>query len=213
MPVPNHPPSCRTTTYRTRCPDCEAAVFFLSCSCGSKVFFDALGPEWREHADHCVPYLMRSLRRHMSARDLLRVVEMEALERDVPVPPEVHAQLVGAGNRAAGRVLFQVREPGAETVTIVGSLHTVQPANLKARLGIQGRMADALLGRLAKTPQTELVLRDMPDRVTGVGGEYSAFVETARPRLLGLARGQRLRVQLTPRAALRVWLVTELERL
>lgn len=215
MPAPKLRPSCRTTTYRTRCPDCDATVFFMSCTCGSKVFFDSLEPDWREHADRCVPYLMRSLRRHPSTRELRRLVEFETLTRGL-APPEVHAQLVGAENRAAGRVRFELRPPGQDSITIVANLHAVQPADLRARLRLEGRLAEALLGRLASTPQTELRLRELPDRVTGVGGEYSAVVEAARAHLLLLERGQRLRVRLRPqrlRRAVAVWVVDALERL
>jgi len=40
---------CNTRTYPTRCRYCGEAVFFFSCSCGCKVFFDALGSPWPEH--------------------------------------------------------------------------------------------------------------------------------------------------------------------
>lgn len=50
MPPPTHPRSCVTLTcYETRCPECEETVYYFSCTCGSKVFFDTLFPDWWQH--------------------------------------------------------------------------------------------------------------------------------------------------------------------
>jgi hypothetical protein len=40
---------CNTHTYRTRCRYCGEEVFYFSCDCGCKVFFDSLGSPWPEH--------------------------------------------------------------------------------------------------------------------------------------------------------------------
>lgn len=40
---------CRSRTWPTKCPSCRDPVFFFSCNCGSKVFFDSLGSPWPEH--------------------------------------------------------------------------------------------------------------------------------------------------------------------
>ena len=49
--VPTHGPGCETTTWPTDCPTCGQPVFYFSCTCGSGVFFDALGPPWPIHRD------------------------------------------------------------------------------------------------------------------------------------------------------------------
>lgn len=49
MSIPQHGEHCRTLTFRTKCKRCGDEVFFFSCTCGSKVFFDKLGPPWHEH--------------------------------------------------------------------------------------------------------------------------------------------------------------------
>lgn len=53
---PQHGWWCNAHTYPTHCKYCGAPVFFFTCDCGSKVFFDALGPPWPEH--RCAQYLM-----------------------------------------------------------------------------------------------------------------------------------------------------------
>jgi len=52
---PTHGWWCNARTYPTRCKYCGAKVFFFTCDCGSKVFFDELGWPWPEH--RCPQYL------------------------------------------------------------------------------------------------------------------------------------------------------------
>ncbi len=47
--IPNHNIYCYTKTYPTNCPTCRQPVYFFSCSCGSKVYFDDLGAPWPMH--------------------------------------------------------------------------------------------------------------------------------------------------------------------
>ena len=49
MSVPRHGLGCRTHTFPTKCRNCGDEVFFFSCTCGSRVFFDELGWPWPEH--------------------------------------------------------------------------------------------------------------------------------------------------------------------
>jgi len=45
----------RSRTFRTKCRYCGADVYFYTDECGSKVFFDDLGPPWPKH--ECQEYL------------------------------------------------------------------------------------------------------------------------------------------------------------
>ena len=47
-----HGTICNTKTFPTKCPRCSAGVFYFSCDCGSRVFFDELGEPWPVH--YCV---------------------------------------------------------------------------------------------------------------------------------------------------------------
>lgn len=44
-----HGRDCNTKTFRTTCKYCKQEVFFFSCTCGSRVFFDDLGDPWPFH--------------------------------------------------------------------------------------------------------------------------------------------------------------------
>jgi len=45
---------CNSRTFPTRCKYCGEEVFFFSCNCGCKVYFDGLGVPWPEHS--CLEY-------------------------------------------------------------------------------------------------------------------------------------------------------------
>lgn len=48
--IPSHGKWCNACTYPTTCKICGAHVFYFTCNCGCKVFFDKLGPPWPVHA-------------------------------------------------------------------------------------------------------------------------------------------------------------------
>jgi len=84
---PTHGWWCNARTYRTRCKYCGEPVFFFTCDCGSKVFFDKLGWPWPEH--HCVEYLIalygkELVERAMSVQIKLpgRLTAVDFLDRD-----------------------------------------------------------------------------------------------------------------------------------
>lgn len=49
MSVPTHSSSCRSKAFPIICKGCGVTIFYFTCSCGSKVFFDSLGYPWTEH--------------------------------------------------------------------------------------------------------------------------------------------------------------------
>ncbi len=50
---------CGSRTYPTKCPYCGREVFFFTCDCGSKVFFDSLGWPWPIH--DCTDRILRQI--------------------------------------------------------------------------------------------------------------------------------------------------------
>lgn len=53
-----HGPWCGAKTIPVKCKSCGEEVFYFSCNCGCKVFFDELGGEWPEH--YCRRYSTNS---------------------------------------------------------------------------------------------------------------------------------------------------------
>lgn len=62
---------CGAKTWRTLCPTCRAEVFYFSCDCGAKVFFDELGSPWPLH--DCDTSWTRKLKRTTSATGKIEV--------------------------------------------------------------------------------------------------------------------------------------------
>ena len=52
---------CDSKTFPTKCSHCKEAVYYFSCNCGSRVFFDQLGPPWPIH--DCDTSWTRNLKR------------------------------------------------------------------------------------------------------------------------------------------------------
>ena len=48
-----HGEHCNSKTYPTNCKQCGSKIFYFSCDCGCKVFFEELGHPWNVH--HCRP--------------------------------------------------------------------------------------------------------------------------------------------------------------
>lgn len=80
MSIPHHKPGCITKAYKTRCPKCSADVFYFSCNCGTKVFFDELGYPWDIH--NCKKGRSEEPK---SAKRVLRVKTIKPRSDDVEV--------------------------------------------------------------------------------------------------------------------------------
>ncbi len=47
--APKHGPWCNSKTIRMECKYCDKLIFYQTCDCNSKVFYDSLGPPWPKH--------------------------------------------------------------------------------------------------------------------------------------------------------------------
>jgi len=82
---PTHGWWCNARTYPTRCRHCGAKVFYFSCDCGSKVFFDSLGWPWPVH--DCVNSILQQVEISIAEEYARRVAERhERLRRGWKIP-------------------------------------------------------------------------------------------------------------------------------
>lgn len=104
MAVPTHHASCTTRAWPATCPDCTARVFYFSCSCGSKVFFDALGHPWPQHQDRCLAHGVRLLRDAdgLSLDQVTSRIEERARASGQAVPKHVRVLLRALQYRETG---------------------------------------------------------------------------------------------------------------
>lgn len=146
MPVPTHDPSCRTKVWDTSCPRCGEHVFFFLCSCGSKVFFDALGHPWPQHNDTCLAIRIHELREseRLSLDDVEQIVHAESVRRGASIPANVRTIFRSLDYQETGRGTVLTLTPGPEPREFTGTISgTNQQVNFFKRL----KLEDNIIGR------------------------------------------------------------------
>lgn len=93
MAIPYHRDSCVTKAFPTHCPDCQEDVWFFSCNCGSKVYFDQLSWPWDRHK--CKERVIREAIElvktsdRLSEEEIYRRIEMFAKERSWTISDDI----------------------------------------------------------------------------------------------------------------------------
>ncbi len=226
MPVPTHRYDCTTRLWETSCPDCDDAVYFFSCTCGSKVFFDLPDPPWNPHERRCIPYLARqaSSVEGMSLTEVRKRVDLEARRRNQPVPKKAKRMLARLANGETGGTTVLRVTPGVEgfegeTLVVTGRVHEVHEVNMYLRTGFfPSVVGKGLLGDLGKQPVVELILRGERDPDTGFLDEIAILAYEKAWRESGLRQHAHVMVEVTQyeqrtvTGGIRVWLAKRIER-
>jgi len=217
MPVPTHAASCSTKTWHTECPECHKPVFF-SCTCGSKVFFDALGDPWPHHSDTCLFAKVRELRDSDGPplHEVKDLVETEARRRQVSVPPAVAALFRASGYRETGVPTMLRLTPGVEERDFIGVITGFNPkVNFFKRFQITDNpMGRGLLGSLAKEEHFELFVKGAVNRKTGFCPQIEGFVSKKLFDAGRVGRAVQVVLRIAPRTlgAHRLWIVVALSQ-
>ena len=127
MPVPTHREDCEAQIWRTVCPDCHDTVYFFSCTCGSKVFFDLPVPPWKPHENRCIQYMIRYLRevKQLSSTDIRQMIEGYSKANDIPIPPDIHIHIIAQENRDRGKVIVLDILPSDEGCFVIGNITSI----------------------------------------------------------------------------------------
>lgn len=159
MPIPTHRDGCETQTWKTTCPDCGRPVWFLRCTCGSKVFFDALSEPWPLHKDSCPVYNVRQMiEEGHSAQSIRSLVDSLSKRLGKPVPKEVDNLLSTLG--AGGKPIIRVVLPDPSPVSVRGIVIKNDRINLLKRLNISDNQFNRkLMGEFASRSYYEVVIR------------------------------------------------------
>lgn len=203
MAVPTHRFGCTTTMWATLCPDCRDPVYFFSCSCGSRVFFDLPHHPWPPHKDRCIPYLMRYLRdvQQMSVAGVRQLLEEFALRKGLQVPQVIRRQLVVAENQETGRSTVIPILPRGEPVAAFGTVASVDSVNFVKRFATGGTVVGrALLGKLLNRAHVEVRIRGDRDPETGFIDEFSFYIASEVWRASQLRLGATVAVDLRVRS-------------
>jgi hypothetical protein len=160
MPVPTHREDCKTRTWRAYCPDCHKPVWFFSCTCGSKVFFDRKGYPWPEHRYSCPIYNIRLMMLDGSPVTQIRaLLESEARARGSSVPDDTRRFL--DKNDTSGKLYVQDILPSDQPCEIEGVVRVINQINVYKRFDIEKNpITTKILGKLALQPFLEITVRE-----------------------------------------------------
>lgn len=172
---------CGARTYPTRCRTCGAQVFYFSCECGSKVFFDSLGGSWPVH--DCV-------------QNILDQVE-------ISIQQEYARRLARQLNRRREwRPPITARQPQrGERITEVGIVREIRDVDVfeKFKVSPDSSFAVAALGEISSNDQVQITFHvdDLAaERITS----YTAFVKRSVWNSINAERGDLLRFTVDARA-------------
>jgi hypothetical protein len=170
---------CSARTYPTRCKYCHADVFFFSCNCGSKVFFDELGGLWPEHncRERWIAEFGKDLYGKMMAQQMMR----PGIQRKIQVDAGYRDRVTKSFHRPRRPEIK--RKPAEEDSIVheVGFLREViRKVDIYKVLGFERTpMASVVLGELVKETQHQITLHS-GDLSTADVASYTCFIaETA----------------------------------
>lgn len=215
MSVPNHHPGCSTTMWNTRCPDCRKPVYFFSCSCGSRLFFDVPGAPWTPHEDRCVHYMARRLEADgWSAEEAERRLLDYAAQNCLQVPDELLTSVRERGKLERAHTVYvarlgERREIAASVMAADMRVNLFRCFNLPE----DAPMSRGLLGGLGRAFHGRVRLREDEKDVRGVTAEFTALIRTELLKEEGLRQGHRVIAVLDVHAVPGrdpVWVVSDL---
>lgn len=187
---------CRTKTFPMTCKHCQQRVFFYSCDCGSRVFFETLGPPWRTHSCYPGEDLYAPSRPNTSF-----VPRRERLAR-VPStkgPFIAHGLVRRATASPVDHPIRRIDPEPSRRATIVGEVREVlEESNVyKALRYSDAPMGRAILGKLASGPMGKVTVHAPPEtRGHHIRESYTAWVPAQRVRGSEVVRGAAVEAEL-----------------
>ena len=199
MPVPTHRGDCETRIWRTYCPDCHKRVWFFSCTCGSKVFFDGKGFPWPEHKNSCPIYNIRlMIQDGVPAAQIRALLESEAKARGTKVPIDIRNYL--DQNDRSGRVYIQHELPSDEPCEIEGIVRLMNQINVYKRFGLdENLITRKILGELALQPFIEITVRERQIGSKRVLSEWTFLIPSSEVNHKSFHTGAVMRATLRSR--------------
>ncbi|MFC1791215.1 hypothetical protein ACFL0I_01960 [Gemmatimonadota bacterium] len=190
-------------------------MYFFSCSCGSRVFFDHPGYPWPLHADSCLPYLVRAYHATgASVEAIVRLINEEAEARGVPPPLNLIAEIRKEARPPGAHPLCVEVEPGSGREFVGGVLAVNRNINFYKRFNLpRNDVSKALLGALGRTPYSQVLIREEQADDRGIKAEVTAYLPTLEVDRTGLRIGHRVLVGIepfSPPGRNPVWIVTEI---
>lgn len=171
MPIPKHDITCNSRATKMRCNYCGASVWYFSCTCGSKVFFEDLGWPWPIH--YCQEYRIR--------KDLEMLVDIDKMtnqeiydvivKRERTTGTEIDDSILQIVESVVGKRKSKLSidkvQPELEETEISGKVMEFNnPINIYTKLGYDAanEMSNKLLGRLGSRKWAYARIRSNSDK-------------------------------------------------
>lgn len=161
---------CSARTFPMRCRHCGGDVFYFSCNCGSKVFFDDLGGDWPLH--DCTAQIIKQVRVAIDQKYAKRLADRKRPKTWTPP-------------------IIALQPAGSETVEDLGIVREVCVIDVYKRFRVprDGGLAPAFLG-------AKLVRNDFLQVTVHTGGlsaeqfhSYTFLVRKAEWEKKGVQQG------------------------
>ena len=186
---PAHGSWCNARTYPTKCRRCGERVFYFSCDCGCKVFFNRLGWPWPEHdRDRCwADSLVRTV--DDSGRITVRLSRHVTVSRP-PEFPGIEPELVRRVEDPQPSPIIAIQREAGLRVRVEGILREITTSKDPFRaFGLRrGTIGAAMLGAIGRQPVGQITVH-----VPSPGGvqieSYTAWVPTGLLEWEGIERG------------------------
>jgi hypothetical protein len=218
MPVPTHRDGCETRMFATKCPDCGDEVFYFSCTCGSKVYFDLPEPPWSPHEDRCISYLIRYMVEieRVPESQVRSLVEEYSRSTGIPIPADVRRRLDELDGHASNRLTIHDVSPQEDSRPVLGMIMSVgSNVNFFKRFNYSDNaMGRGLLGKLVRDSYVEIVIREDADE-TNTCSQFRAFQKMTDFNRSGLGQHSRAIATLLPHQIAdgrTIWIVDRIER-
>jgi hypothetical protein len=215
MPIPTHTSSCYTKTFPCKCPDCNRNVYYLSCNCGSKVFFNSLGGIWPIH--ECNERLVRE------AIEFLQGVENYTNEEVYnwidksgrSIPDEFIQVIENQIGKRKLKPTIMPMEFDENISSLVGSIIEInKDINFFKKIsGEKNEFTEKLLNELTKEKFSEIKIREQIDDL-GFVKEYKIFATNSLINRFLIQKNSKVAVQIRQAKSIwKCWVVTGLQKL
>ena len=225
---PTHGWWCNTRTFPTICKYCRGDVFYFSCDCGSKLFFDSLGYPWPIH--RCAAYepsptlsrlgqedLSGSILSYLSDNDAEQLSQFidQHIERDYVARIQTAQAREKRGSKKTSWIVRQDPYHNCKTAERGIITELMPDADILKKAGVKaGSVGARALGQFVEKKLAQITIH------TGALAEdesencsFTFFAETSIVRRLKLVKGRVVIAQLRGIATLikhPVWVCEQL---
>jgi hypothetical protein len=171
MSIPTHSSDCVTKIFKTNCPDCNSKVFFFSCNCGSKVYFESIGDPWPQHfcRNHEIKFAIDLVRNsdRMKDSEIIKLIEDHSKKIGRQLSEELWDIIENELGKRKKPFNFTEISCDIDIVGFSGRIIEINKSiNFYKRLGLDktAPFSFDFLGEFRNGNYYEIKLRDNPDK-------------------------------------------------